>query len=202
MPSIVLSIDVVSNLEISAEEVHRIVVSSEVVPSAVISAEVVVGTIVVSIIVVKPGVIVTEVGPADVNTGVDVTNIPFELEIVFVEVVLKVLLSTEVASIAVVSTEELPSVVISGSQYTFVVPAVDGIIVNISNSTPVELTEFVISAEVVPIEVLSTEMVPTLTVSAKVLVTIAISVVSAEVVLRVAFSTELVPSVDSAEVVV
>ncbi len=155
---------------VSAEVVPRVVLSTEVVPRVVVSAEVVVGTIVVSSTVVKPGVIVTEVGPADVNTGVDVTNIPVELEIVFVEIVLKVLLSTEVASIAVVSTEELPSVVISGSQYTIVVPAVDGTIVDVSNSTPVELTEFVISAEVVPSEVLAADVVPRVSISAEMVV--------------------------------
>ncbi len=120
------------------------------------------------------------------------------------EVVLKVVLSTEGVSIAVVSTELLPSVVISGSKYTIVVPAVDGTIVDVSNGTPVELTEGIISAEVVPIVVLSTEMAPRvavsgekeprIVVSAKVLETVVTSVVSAEVVPRVVLSTEVVPS--------
>ncbi len=150
----------------------------------------------VSITDVKPGVVETEVVPADVNICVDITNIPVELteDVVFVEVVLKVVLSTEGVSMSVVSTEALPSVVISGSKYTFVVPAVDGTIVDVSNGTPVELTEGIISAEVVPIVVLSTEMVPRVAVSAKVLETVVTSVVSVEVVPRVVLSTEVLPS--------
>ncbi len=55
----------------------------------------------VSITDVKPGVVETEVVPADVNICVDITNIPVELteDVVFVEVVLKVVLSTEGVSI-------------------------------------------------------------------------------------------------------
>ncbi len=92
------------------------------------------------------------------------------------------MLSTEVVPRVVVSAEELPSVVISGSKYTFVVPALDVNIVDVSNSTPVELTEGVISADVVPIVVLLQKWVPGLAVSAKVLDTAVNSVVSAEVV--------------------
>ncbi len=153
---------------------------------------------------VESGVVMVDaVVPAVVITSVDISKIPVELTedvsaevkpwvmlstevvsrvVASAELVPRVVLSTEVVPRVVVSAEELPSVVISGSKYTFVVPALDVNIVDVSNSTPVELTEGVISADVVPIVVLSTEMVPGLAVSAKVLDTAVISVVSAEVV--------------------
>ncbi len=83
----------------------------------------------------------------------------------------------EVSTEVVIFAEVEPSVVISGSKYTFVVPAVDGTIVDVSNSTPVELTEGVISAEVVPRVAVSAEKEPRIVVSAKVLETVVTSVV-------------------------
>ncbi len=100
----------------------------------------------------------------------------------------------EVSTEVVIFAEVEPSVVISGSKYTFVVPAVDGTIVDVSNSTPVELTEGVISAEVVPRVAVSAEKEPRIVVSAKVLETVVTSVVSAEMVPRVVLSTEVLPS--------